>query len=82
LGIALKKAELQRKQTHRFERPFLTVMDYESVVVTKGMSKNAIVIGASSGIGFALTQALLERSFTVGACSRLGVPADFAKEIL
>jgi short-subunit dehydrogenase len=34
------------------------------------MSKNAIVIGASSGIGFALTQALLERSFTVGACSR------------
>jgi short-subunit dehydrogenase len=34
------------------------------------MSNNAIVIGASSGIGFALTQALLERSFAVGACSR------------
>ena len=34
------------------------------------MSKNAIVIGTSSGIGFALTQALLERSFAVGACSR------------
>jgi short-subunit dehydrogenase len=34
------------------------------------MLKNAIVIGASSGIGFALTRALLERSFVVGACSR------------
>ena len=34
------------------------------------MSKNAIVIGASSGIGFALAQALLERSFAIGACSR------------
>ena len=34
------------------------------------MSKNAIVVGASSGIGFALTRALLERSFDVAACSR------------
>jgi hypothetical protein len=35
LGIALKKAELQRKQPHRFERPFLTVMDHQSAEKAK-----------------------------------------------
>jgi NAD(P)-dependent dehydrogenase (short-subunit alcohol dehydrogenase family) len=44
------------------------------------MSKNAIVIGASSGIGFALTQALLERSFAVGACSRHLEPLQILQE--
>ena len=44
------------------------------------MSKKAIVIGASSGIGFALTQALLERSFAVGACSRHLEPLQILKE--
>ena len=44
------------------------------------MSKNAIVIGASSGIGFALTQALLERSFAVGVCSRHLEPLRILQE--
>jgi NADP-dependent 3-hydroxy acid dehydrogenase YdfG len=44
------------------------------------MSKNAIVIGASSGIGFALTQALLERSFAIGACSRHLEPLQILQE--
>jgi short-subunit dehydrogenase len=44
------------------------------------MPKNAIVIGASSGIGFALTQALLERSFAVGACSRHLEPLQILQE--
>ena len=44
------------------------------------MSKNAIVIGASSGIGFALTQALLKRSFAVGACSRHLEPLQILEE--
>ena len=44
------------------------------------MSKNAIVVGASSGIGFALTQALLERSFAVGACSRRLEPLQTLQE--
>jgi len=44
------------------------------------MSKNAIVIGASSGIGFALTQSLLERSFVVGACSRHLEPLQILQE--
>src|SRR5215831_16310402 len=44
------------------------------------MSKNAIVIGASSGIGFALTQALLDRSFAVGACSRHLEPLQILQE--
>ena len=44
------------------------------------MSKNAIVIGASSGIGFALTRALLERSFVVGACSRRLEPLQILQQ--
>jgi len=44
------------------------------------MSKNAIVIGASSGIGFALTQALLERSCAVGVCSRHLEPLRILQE--
>jgi short-subunit dehydrogenase len=44
------------------------------------MSKNAIVIGASSGIGFALTRALLERSFAVGACSRRLEPLQILQQ--
>jgi short-subunit dehydrogenase len=44
------------------------------------MSKIAVVIGASSGIGFALTQALLERSFAVAACSRHLEPLQILQE--
>jgi short-subunit dehydrogenase len=49
-------------------------------MVVKAMSKNAIVIGSSSGIGFALTRALLERSFAVGACSRHLEPLQILQE--
>jgi len=48
--------------------------------VGKAMAKNAIVIGASSGIGFALTEALLTRSFAVGACSRHLEPLQILEE--